>query len=62
MSVTSIVGPLVGTSLFARFAPAGATPHIPGAAFFAAAALNAIGLVFAARLFASLRKGELTPR
>jgi DHA1 family tetracycline resistance protein-like MFS transporter len=55
MSLTSIVGPLLGTSLFARFAPAGSSPHIPGAAFFAAAALNAIGLLFAARLFARLR-------
>jgi DHA1 family tetracycline resistance protein-like MFS transporter len=54
LSVTSIVGPLIGTALFARFAPEGATPHVPGAAFFAAAALNTLGLVLAVRLFARL--------
>ena len=55
MSVTAIIGPILGTSLFARFAPAGSSPHIPGAAFFCAAALNALGLLLAARLFAKLK-------
>jgi DHA1 family tetracycline resistance protein-like MFS transporter len=62
MSMTSIVGPLVGTSLFARFAPAGASPHVPGAAFFAAAALNALGLLLAVRSFSSLPGDPPTPR
>jgi MFS transporter, DHA1 family, tetracycline resistance protein len=62
MSVTSIVGPLLGTGLLARFAPEGSSPHVPGVAFFAAAALNALGFLFAARLFASRRENAPTPR
>ncbi len=62
MSMTSIVGPLIGTGLFARFAPEGSSPHVPGAAFFAAAMLNALGLILAARLFSTLRKSAPTPR
>jgi DHA1 family tetracycline resistance protein-like MFS transporter len=46
-SVTAIIGPLVGTSLIARFGPADAHPHVPGAAFFAAALFNLVGLVLA---------------
>ncbi len=49
--VAAIVGPLVGTSLLARFGNAAARPYVPGAAFFASAALSALGLVFALRLF-----------
>lgn len=56
MSITAIAGPLLGTTLFSHFAPATASPRIPGIAFFAAAALNAIGLLLAARLFAKLRR------
>ena len=55
MSITAIIGPILGTGLFARFAPTGSSPHIPGAAYFAAAALNAIGVLLAARLFARMR-------
>jgi DHA1 family tetracycline resistance protein-like MFS transporter len=55
MSVTAIVGPIVGTSLFARFGDASATPFVPGAPFFAAALLDAIGLALAVRLFSHLR-------
>jgi MFS transporter, DHA1 family, tetracycline resistance protein len=50
--VAAIIGPLIGTGLLARFGTPGASPHIPGAAFFAAAAFNAIGLLLALRLFA----------
>jgi DHA1 family tetracycline resistance protein-like MFS transporter len=50
--VAAIVAPLIGTSLLARFATEGADPYIPGAAFFAAAAINVVGLVLAVRLFA----------
>jgi DHA1 family tetracycline resistance protein-like MFS transporter len=55
-SICSIFGPLLGTALFARFAPADAVPHVPGAAYFAAAALNLVGGVAAARLFARRRR------
>jgi DHA1 family tetracycline resistance protein-like MFS transporter len=50
--LAAIVGPLVGTALLARFAPVTASPHVPGAPFFAAAATSALGLVLALRLFA----------
>ncbi|XXY45521.1 TCR/Tet family MFS transporter [Sorangium sp. So ce269] len=51
-SLISIVAPLLGTSLIARFASPTATPYIPGAAFFAAAGCCALGLLLALRLFA----------
>jgi DHA1 family tetracycline resistance protein-like MFS transporter len=51
-SLTAIAGPLLGTALFARFAPPSAVPQLPGAPFFAAALLNVVGLLLAARLFA----------
>jgi DHA1 family tetracycline resistance protein-like MFS transporter len=50
--LSAIVGPLVGTTLLARFGPDDARPHVPGATFFAAAALNVLGFVLAMRLFA----------
>ena len=50
--IAAIAGPLIGTGLLARFGPETASPHIPGAAFFAASAFNALGLVLALRLFA----------
>lgn len=58
LSMTSIVGPLLGTALLARFAPPTAVPRIPGAPFLAAAALNALGFVLAARLFRTLKARE----
>ena len=57
-SVAAIVAPLIGTSLLARFATEGAEPHIPGAAFFAAAAINVVGLALALRLFARHRESS----
>jgi MFS transporter, DHA1 family, tetracycline resistance protein len=51
-SLTAILGPLLATSLFARFAPPTAAPRIPGIAFYAAAAFNVVGMVLAMRLFA----------
>ncbi|MCC6553044.1 MAG: TCR/Tet family MFS transporter [Polyangiaceae bacterium] len=51
-SVTAIVGPLLATSLFARFTPEAASPRIQGAHYFAAALLNICGLLLALRLFA----------
>ncbi len=51
-SLTGILGSLLATGLFSRFAGPGAVPHIPGAAFFAAAAFNLCGMLLALRLFA----------
>jgi DHA1 family tetracycline resistance protein-like MFS transporter len=51
-SVTAIVGPIVGTALFARYAPASASPRVPGAPFFAAAVFDAVAFLLALRLFA----------
>jgi DHA1 family tetracycline resistance protein-like MFS transporter len=53
--VAAIIGPLIGTTLLARFGPETAIPRIPGAAFFAAAAFNALGLILALRLLARRR-------
>lgn len=53
--LAAILGPGIGTSLLARFAPPEAHPHVPGAPFFAAAAINAVGLLLALRLFARPR-------
>jgi MFS transporter, DHA1 family, tetracycline resistance protein len=50
--IAAIIGPLLGTALLARFAPETANPRVPGAPFFAAAAISAIGLWLALRLFA----------
>jgi DHA1 family tetracycline resistance protein-like MFS transporter len=51
-SLTAILGPLLATALFARFAPPTAVPHIPGAHFYVAAAFNVCGMLLALRLFA----------
>jgi len=62
--IAAIVGPLIGTNLLAYFSAAEAGVRVPGAAFFAAAMFNALGLVLAARLFArdrSLGAGGATP-
>jgi DHA1 family tetracycline resistance protein-like MFS transporter len=50
--LAAIIGPLLGTGLLARFAPEAAHPRVPGAPFFAAAAISALGLWLALRLFA----------
>jgi len=54
--IAAIVAPVIGTTLLARFGAETAAPHIPGAAFFAAAAFNALGLLLALRLFSRARK------
>jgi DHA1 family tetracycline resistance protein-like MFS transporter len=43
--LTAVCAPLVASFLFARFADPAALPNIPGAAFFAAAAMYAIAVV-----------------
>jgi DHA1 family tetracycline resistance protein-like MFS transporter len=53
--VTAIVGPLIGTTLLAHFGAEDASPRIPGAAFFAASAFLALGLVLALRLFSKYK-------
>jgi MFS transporter, DHA1 family, tetracycline resistance protein len=49
--LAAIVAPLLGTDLLARFGPATARPHVPGAPFLAAACFNLLGLALALRLF-----------
>lgn len=51
-SVTSIVGPILGTGLLAHFGATDAQPRILGMPFFVAAALQCVGLALALRLFA----------
>lgn len=53
--IAAIVAPIIGTNLLARFGPETASPHVPGAAFYAASAFNALGLLLALRLFARTR-------
>jgi DHA1 family tetracycline resistance protein-like MFS transporter len=48
--IAAIAGPLIGTTLLARFSPVDASPRIQGAAFFAASMFNALGLFLAVRL------------
>ncbi|HEY8089579.1 MAG TPA: TCR/Tet family MFS transporter [Polyangiaceae bacterium] len=50
--LAAIVGPLIGTTLLARFGTETSVPHLPGSPFLAGAAFNALGLVLALRLFA----------
>ena len=50
--IAAIVAPIIGTNLLARFGAPDSSPHIPGAAFFAASAFNVLGLLLAVRLFA----------
>jgi DHA1 family tetracycline resistance protein-like MFS transporter len=57
--IAAIAGPLIGTTLLAHFSRTGASPNIPGAAFFAAALFNLLGLALTFRLFA--RKPALAP-
>jgi DHA1 family tetracycline resistance protein-like MFS transporter len=59
--VAAIVGPMIGTYLLARFGPETAQPHVPGAPFFAAAAINSLGLLLALRLFARVRAARPAP-
>jgi DHA1 family tetracycline resistance protein-like MFS transporter len=47
--IAAVVAPVIGTSLLARFGPPTATPHIPGAPFFACATFALIGLALAIR-------------
>ncbi len=56
--IAAIVGPLIGTSLLARFGSPDARPYVPGAPFFACAAFSALGLALALRL---ARAGQPTP-
>ena len=49
--LAAIIGPLVGTSLLGRFGPPDAHPHISGAAFYAGAFIQLVGLTLAMRAF-----------
>jgi hypothetical protein len=55
------MGPIIGTTLLARFGAETASPHVPGAAFFAAAAFNALGFLLALRLFYRAPRKPLAP-
>ncbi len=59
--IAAIVGPIIGTTLLARFGPETASPHVPGAAFFAAAGFNLVGLLLALRLFSRAPRKPLAP-
>jgi MFS transporter, DHA1 family, tetracycline resistance protein len=58
--LSSVVGPLISSALFARFAPLDASPRFPGMPFLAAAGLNVLGLVLALLLFARLPAKPVT--
>ncbi|MEI8257381.1 MAG: MFS transporter, partial [Deltaproteobacteria bacterium] len=60
-SLTAVFGPLLGTALFAQFAPSTARIHIPGAPWFAAAAFHVVGIVLALRLFARVPEATSSP-
>lgn len=49
-SLAAVLSPLIATSLFAHFSRPTATPHLPGAPFFAAAGCNLLGLLIAIRI------------
>lgn len=49
MSISSIIGPLLMTNLFARYTKAGAAVHFPGAPFIMGAVLTLIALLLSAR-------------
>lgn len=53
MGIAAVVGPLIGTTLLAALGPETARIHVPGAPFFASAAICMLGLLLAARLFRS---------
>lgn len=53
-SLTGIVGPVIGTALFAYFTGPTAPAELPGAAFFFAALLNGLALVIAIRALSGL--------
>ncbi len=59
LSISSVIGPLLGTHLLATFASENNALHLPGAPFLAAAALEFAGLVWAVNV---LRKQPLKGR
>jgi DHA1 family tetracycline resistance protein-like MFS transporter len=58
--VAAVVGPFIGTGLLAAFGTRASQPYVPGAPFFASAALSIVGLAFALRLFARQAKIQTT--
>jgi MFS transporter, DHA1 family, tetracycline resistance protein len=52
--LAAIIGPVLGTTLLARFGPDDAHPHVPGAPFYMAALMNLIGLILAVRVLSGL--------
>ena len=60
-SLTGIAGPILATGLFAYFTQPHANLHLPGIAFFLAAALDAVALVLAVRALAPRREAAAVP-
>jgi MFS transporter, DHA1 family, tetracycline resistance protein len=60
-NLTSIVGPPIWTGLFGYFVSPAAPAVVPGAAFFAAAAVFLVALVLAQRWFAALPEARVAP-
>lgn len=61
-SLMAIVGPVVGNGLFRSFTKGVMGIRFPGAAFLAAALLNLLGMMIAARLFARTPAAEAKPK
>jgi DHA1 family tetracycline resistance protein-like MFS transporter len=59
--LAAIIGPLIGTTLLARFGPADVALRIPGAPFFASAAFTFTGLLLAVRALRSTPKAPPAP-
>jgi len=55
MGIAAMVGPLIGTSLFAAFGPDATDVHLPGAPFFSSAAIGTLGLLLAVRFLRARR-------
>ena len=58
LNLTSIAGPPIWTALFGYFVSSAAPIIVPGAAFFAAAGVFVVALVFAARWFEVTARSE----
>jgi DHA1 family tetracycline resistance protein-like MFS transporter len=59
--IAAVVAPVIGTSLLARFGPETASPHIPGAPFFACATFALMGLSLAVRPLSRASSSEGAP-
>ena len=58
VSLTSIIGPLLMTNLFAYFTKPNTTIHFPGAPFLMGAALSLVSFFFAYNTLSKLKKSD----